>query len=160
MLEDQEAVKEKTHSASAEKENTSEEDDWSNYPAYKEPSKYQLEGYCPMTGKEKFKKVKSTTRDEEVFTIFSSDDEDEDFLFEEGIQDLESNSYTENFAVTEEEEVDERNPSTKDFKRLASDSLAITRTLKDLNALQDYLNNEGNLPDTKNKCQECLRILK
>ena len=62
------------------------------------------------------------------------------------------------YTVTEEDEIEEQDPSSEDFKRLASDSITITRTLKDLNMSQDYLNNEANLPDIKSKCQKCLKI--
>ena len=110
-----------------------------------------------MTGKEKFKKEKDITSEEDVFTIFQSDDEDEDFMFEEYIEAMESNSYAEIYAVTKKEEIDEEDSLTEDFTRLASDSLSVNRTLKNLKILQNYINNEGNLPDPSPKCQECLK---
>ena len=51
----------------------------------------------------------------------------------------------------------DQDPSKEDVDRLNSDSITASRTLKDLNILQEYIQNEGNLPDVKAKCKECIK---
>ena len=153
LIENNKGVKDNITSSMTMEESNTDNDDWTKYPACKKPTKYQLVGYFGMTGKDKFREMKPATKEEEVFSIVSSDDVEESFLFEEDIQNLETESYS----VTKEVKTVDQDPSKEDFKRLNSDSIAISRTLKDLNALQEYIKNEGNLPDAKSKCQECLK---
>ena len=90
LIEKQKGIKEDIATNMIMEESNTDKDDWTKYPACKKPTKYQLVGYCGMTGRDKFREMKTVTKEEEVFSIVSSDDKEESFLFEEDIQNLET----------------------------------------------------------------------
>ena len=128
-------------------------DDWSNYPASRTPHKYRLTGYCGISGRAKFRKLSPIMEEEEVFNIIGSEDITGNDVFEEDIQEEENQV----FATTHESQVDDQQPSREDFDRLNSSSIASSRTIKDLNILSEYIQNEGNTPSVRAKCGDCIK---
>ena len=61
-------------------EEIKEEDNWSDFPNCKDAIKYKLASYCPMTGKELFKKIKPDSSEQvevDEFAVYQSDGEEE-----------------------------------------------------------------------------------
>ena len=102
-------------------------DDWSNFS----PSEEQLDSYCTVTGRETFKPIGESIEDKQ--DVYISDSKEETQGKKQPPEEM--------LALAED--------------RLASAKNILQPNIKDLGALQTYIQGEGNLIRNTPRCEDC-----